>query len=229
MRVLSPKLATRRGVGYGKIWKLFKETDRKFKETDRKFKETEKEFKEIAERFKETDRQFKETDKKFKETERLLNERFKETDLMIKQTQKAIGELGNRLGQFVEEMVKPAVVKLFQGRGLDVCRVMSDLVAKYGEEGIQVDLVVINGSEAIVVECKSKLTVDDVNEHIERMGKFKRYWPEYGGVRLYGAVAGMVVPDDVAKYAYRQGFYVLAQKGDMVEIRNDEKFQPKEW
>jgi hypothetical protein len=44
-----------------------------------------------------------------------------------------------------------------------------------------------------------------------------------------GAVAGMVVPDDVAKYAYRRGFFVLAQNGDSILIRNDAKFNPTQW
>lgn len=180
---------------------------------------------EIWRLFKETDRKFQETDRKFQETDR----KFQETDRLIRQTQKAIGELGNRLGQFVEEMVKPAVVRLFRSRGMDVHRVISNMEAHYGEDGIQVDLVVIDGSEAIVVECKSNLSVDDVNEHLDRIGKFKRFWPEYSGFRLFGAVAGMVVPEEVSRYAYRQGLYVLVQNGDIIDIKNDDKFQPKVW
>ena len=186
-------------------------------------------YEEILRLFKETDLKFKETDLKFQETDSLLTEKFRETDRLIKQTQKAIGELRNRLGQFVEKMVKPAVVRLFRQRGINVHRVISKMEANYGDEGIQGDLLLIDGSEAIVVECKSSLSVDDVNEHLDRLGKFKRFWPEYGGFNLFGAVAGMVVPDDVSRYAYRQGLYVLVQNGDIVEIRNDDKFQPKVW
>lgn len=195
-------------LSYEEILRLFKETDLKFKETDLKFQET---------------------DRKFQEVQRFITEKFRETDRLIKQTQKAIGELRNRLGQFVEKMVKPAVVRLFRQRGINVHRVISKMEANYGDEGIQMDLLLIDGSEAIVVECKSSLSVDDVNEHLDRLGKFKRFWPEYGGFNLFGAVAGMVVPDDVSRYAYRQGLYVLVQNGDIVEIRNDDKFQPKVW
>jgi hypothetical protein len=44
-----------------------------------------------------------------------------------------------------------------------------------------------------------------------------------------GAVAAMVVPEDVARYAYRQGLFVLAQSGDGVVILNDSKLQPQRW
>jgi hypothetical protein len=37
----------------------------------------------------------------------------------------------------------------------------------------------------------------------------------------------MVVPDDVARYGYRQGLFVLAQSGDSVVILNDDTFQPR--
>jgi hypothetical protein len=39
----------------------------------------------------------------------------------------------------------------------------------------------------------------------------------------------MVIPDHVAQYAYRQGFYVIGQSGEQLVIRNDERFQPKAW
>ena len=47
--------------------------------------------------------------------------------------------------------------------------------------------------------------------------------------RLLGGVAAVAVPEDVARYAYRQGLYVLAQSGDAVEIRNDGRFAAREW
>jgi hypothetical protein len=53
--------------------------------------------------------------------------------------------------------------------------------------------------------------------------------PRYGDVRAMGAVAAMVVPDEVARYAYRQGLFVLAQSGDSVVILNDGAFQPQVW
>lgn len=62
-------------------------------------------FRDVARRFQETDAQFKATDRK------------------IKEVTTAIGRLGNRLGEFVEEMVRPAAVRLFQARGIVVHQV----------------------------------------------------------------------------------------------------------
>lgn len=87
----------------------------------------------------------------------------------------------------------------------------------------------VNSDTAIVVECKSNLSVDDVNDHLERIAGFKTQWPHYADYRVLGAVAGMVVPHEVGRYAYRKGLFVLAQSGDTVTIRNDGKFIPQAW
>jgi hypothetical protein len=168
---------------------------------------------------------FQETDRKFQETDR----KFQETDRKIKQVSESVGRLGNRLGDFVQEMVRPAVVRLFRERGINVHEVHSNVNAERDGEAIEIDLLVVNDTETVVVECKSQLSIDDVNEHLERLEKVKRLLPKYRDARLMGAVAAMVMPDEVARFAYRQGLYVLAQSGDTVLIRNDAKFSPKMW
>ena len=168
---------------------------------------------------------FRETDRKFQETDRQM----KETDRQIKQLSKQIGELGNRLGEFIEGWVKPAVVRLFQARGINIHEVYPDVEVDRGTEGIQIDLLVVNDTEAVLVEVKSKLTLADIDEHLERLAKFKRLLPRYSDVRAMGAMAAMVIPKDAARYAYRQGFFVLAQSGETVVILNDARFRPKAW
>lgn len=168
-------------------------------------------FREIADAQKETDR------------------KFQETDRQLKQIGRRIGELGNRLGEFFEGLVKPAVVRLFQARGIVVHEVHPDVSVDRHNEGIQIDLLVVNDSEAVLVEVRSKLAQADVDEHLERLAKFKRMLPRYADVRAMGAVAAMVVPPEVARHAYRQRLFVLAQTGDSMVILNDDRFQPKAW
>jgi len=171
--------------------------------------------------------QSKETDRKFQETEAQM----RETRHLVERISRDLGRLGNRLGEFVEEMVEPAAVALFQARGLKVHRTMKNLTYRNDDGRLlaQVDLAVIDSDTLIAVECKSHLSVDDVNEHLERLAHFKTYWPEYGGYKLLGAVAAMVVPEEVAAYAYRKGLFVLAPSGETMRLLNDEAFQPKAW
>ncbi len=207
------------------IWAILRELAQSQQETDRKFQETDRKFQETDHKFQETDHKFQETDHKFQETDR----KFQETDRKIKEVAASIGRLGNRLGEFIEDAVRPAVVRLFRQRGIDVHEVHQNICAQRGDEGVEVDLLVVNVVEMVAVECKSCLSVDDVNEHLERLAKIKRLLPSYADKRVLGAVAAMVIDDHVAQYAYRKGLYVIGQSGDHLEIRNAENFIAKVW
>ena len=202
------------------VWRTIQELALMSKETDRKFQETDRLIQETSQQMKETDRQVKET-----------SLQMKETDKMIKAMSKQLGAHGNRLGEFVQEMVRPAVVRLFRQRHLPVHQVMANLVAcdDNGQLRAEIDLLVINSDTAVAIECKSRLSQDDVNEHLERLAMFKDCFPQYSGFTIFGAVATMVLPQAVGHYAYRKGLFVLAQSGDAVEIRNDDAFNPQQW
>ena len=167
------------------------------------------------------------------EAQKVTEQRFQETERLIKQQNQnlneQLGKLGNRLGEFVEWQVRPAVVRLFQDRGIAVHEFYPGASARRDNESIEIDLLVVNTTDAVLVEVKSKLTQSDVDEHLQRLSKFKRLMPRYRDVNTMGAVAAMVVPDEVARYAYRQGLFVLAQAGDSVVILNDDHFQPRTW
>jgi hypothetical protein len=213
------------------IREMSQETDRRFQETDRKFKETDRKFQETDRRFQETDRKFQETDRKFQETMQRLSERIEKTSQTVTRVSNDLGRLGNRLGEFVEYLIKPSLVKLFQARGLEVYKVLRDIEANNPKLGLamQVDLLVINSDTCILIEVKSHLSIEDINTHIKRMEKFKPLFPEYKNSQVLGAVAGMVMPDDVAKYGYKKGFFVIGQKGEIAVILNDEQFKPAIW
>lgn len=164
-----------------------------------------------------------------------LREQSKETDRRIdqrlKQLERQLGQLGNRLGMFVQDMVMPAVVRLFQQQGIPVHRVYPNAVARddSGQAVMEIDLLVINGERAIAVECKSRLSSDDVDVHIERLQRFRACFTEHADKVLHGAVAAMSAPDEVVRYAERQGLYVLVQADDDVVVRNQPGFEPKAW
>ncbi|TRT87027.1 MAG: DUF3782 domain-containing protein [Microcystis aeruginosa Ma_AC_P_19900807_S299] len=157
------------------------------------------------------------------------DKQIKETDKQINRVSKQIGELGNRLGEFVEWQVRPAVVRLFQERGIDVHEFHPGISVKRDNEGLEIDLLVVNDTDAILVEVKSKLTQRDVDEHLQRLAKFKRLMPRFRDVKALGAVAAMIVPNEVASYGCRQGLFVLVQSGENVIILNDAEFTPQVW
>ena len=113
---------------------------------------------------KDTDRKFQDTDRKFQDTDR----KFQDTDREIKAVTASVGRLGNRLGEFVEEAVRPAAVRLFQQCGIDVHEVQQNISVKRDGEGLEIDLLVVNDKDTIAIECKSNLSIDDVNKVISK-------------------------------------------------------------
>ncbi len=188
------------------IWAMFHETSREMRDGYREMREGYQELREL----------FRETDKKFQETDR----QFKETD-------KRIGEITGKWGRFVEGLVVPAMVSLFAARGIEIEKISQRVkVQKHGEK-MEIDILGINGDYAVTVEVKSTLSTEDVKEFIQKLGKFKQFFPEYADRKIVGAVAGIVMDRGADKFAYRQGLFVIAQKGDSVKIINDKKFKPK--
>ncbi|AKV65750.1 NERD domain-containing protein [Microcystis panniformis] len=197
------------------VWRLLAELVEAQKETERCFQETE--------------RRFQETERRFQETERILKEQSLKTDRQITRVSQEIGNLGGKWGRFVENMVAPACETLFLNRQIPVHQVSQRVRKRLDGKTLEIDVLVTNENHVLVVEVKSSLSVDDVKELIKNLTEFRQFFPEYNHKQLYGAVAGIEMEEGADKYAYRQGLFVLAQRGENVAILNDTEFQPKTW
>jgi len=118
---------------------------------------------------------------------------------------------------------------MFRERGIDVRWTSTrNRVRKDGEE-MEIDVLLENDEYVVAIEVKSTLSVEDVNEHIRKLERFKEFLPRFEKHRILGAVAGIVIEEDADKYAYRKGLFVITQTGGSVMILDDEKCKPKEW
>ncbi len=173
----------------------------------------------------EIERNFQEIWKLFAETDR----KMQQTDRQIQETSKKVNDLTGKWSKFVEGLVVPAAERLFRERGILVDKVSQRVRARENGEGMEIDVLGVDGEYAVLIEVKSTLGIDDVREHIDRLGKFKRFFPEYADRKTVGAVAGIVIDEGVDRFAYKNGLFVIAQSGDTVRLINDETFVPKEW
>ncbi len=178
--------------------------------------------------------ELKESHEKFSQELKESHEKFsQELKESRAEFDKKLGNLAGFFGRFVEEMVKPNIVKMFQEKGIDVEVVLRAAVGKKdGKNFYEIDWLLIDSSVAVVVEVKSKFTKDEVDEHLERLDKICEIAPKHinlNGKTLFGAVAGIFFEENADRYAYKKGLYVLKQTGNILAIVNDEKFKPKEW
>jgi hypothetical protein len=201
------------------IYKLFERTEAQFAEFQ---KEAERRNAEAEQRNAEADRRSAEAERRRAEADRTMEELKKQ----VRATTEAVNNLTTPLCLFIEEMVEPAVVQLFQERGIDVTQTMSRLKSKRPGAAMEIDILVVNGSELVAVECKSRLSKDDVDDFLDRLQRFKLAFPQFRDFQVYGAVAGIEIDQGIDSYAYRRGLFVIKQSGETVKIINDVQFQP---
>ena len=177
----------------------------------------------------ETDRQIK---ARSLETEKQFKAMSLETDRQIKETNKKISELGGRLGEIVEYISSPHLEEKFKAFGISLDTFIMEHTLEEPGKGIiaEIDIFLSNGDYAVAVEAKAKPNIRDIEDHVERMKKIRGYADRHDDRRKYiGAIAGMVVPDQVKTYAFKQGFPVLVPSGESMELEYPEGFAPKEW
>jgi len=171
----------------------------------------------------------KELAEQSRETDRKLAESRAEVDRQIAKVSHQIGRLGNRLGEFVEGVVRPGLVRLFRERGLDVRETHPEVVSERHGRKAEIDLLAVDDRVAVAVEVKSKLAHRDVEDHLARLATFKEMFPRYADMAVYGAMAAMVLPDKQVQYAERCGLFVIGQAGDDAVLVNSPGFEPRAW
>jgi len=161
------------------IYQLFRASAEEF---DRRAAESKAEYdRRAAESKAEYDRRAAESkaeyDRHRVEIENLLAESKLESDRSmaelkrtVERTSKAVDSLTTPWGRFVEELVEPAVLRLFQEKGIDIKEVYPRARVKRQGIAMEIDILAVDDTELVVVECKSRLSKDDVDEFIENLG-----------------------------------------------------------
>lgn len=163
---------------------------------------------------------------------RLSAENARRFDEEIRALNRKLGEMSNWLGEFAEYQILPAATRLFREQNLPLHEVYVRL-RQEDEEGYgiyEVDILVANSNVAVALEVKNTLRQRDVEEHLERLEKMKKYpLKVIRDTDVYGAVAGMVVKKEVEDFATRNGLFVIKPSGDSAEISNAAVVKPKIW
>jgi hypothetical protein len=184
---------------------------------------------EFDRRMAESDRRAAEADRRAAEAKAEADRRMERLEELSANASREVGRLGDRWGTFVENMVEPAVLRLFQERGIEISRTFRWAKSTRPEARMEIDILAIDGDAAVAIEVKSRLAQPDVDDFCEKLQKFRLAFPEYASHQVYGAVAAIEFVQEIDRYAYRKGLFVIRQCGDSVELANDEGFQPRAW
>ena len=177
-----------------------------------------------------------ETDAKRAETDAEYQRFLSDVNKRLKYLSADSGSHGQGLGRIVELIVVPGVRHAMNALGHHFKYAVADKKIKAIVKGeklrvAEVDLFLHNGTEAMAVEIKTSLTPEDVNKHLDRLVKLRKYEKEANiqGKNLYGAVVGLFIDDNARRFALKNGLYVLEIMEDESSLKTDKPPKCRVW
>jgi len=211
-----------------KVWEFLL----KVGEEIRELRESIRELREGDRELRERDRELRERNRELQEYLRKMEEERRRESL---ETERKIRELSNlfttQWGKLVEALVEPGAVNLFRQRGIKVRRSARRIEVE-DEEGRKIaeyDIFLENDREVVIIEVKTTVKKEEVDELLKKLDEFKKLNPKYEKYQVYGAIAGITFDEGVDRYAYKKGLFVLKSEGGLIRIVNDPGFSPRIW
>jgi hypothetical protein len=169
------------------------------------------------------DESIKEAEKRSQET----NKQFKKTDKKLKELAKQIGGLGNKFGSFTEGMAFPALDKLLRRRfGMEV--VTTRTRAKRNGALMELDVFAYAPEgEVVIVEVKSHLRAEDIEQIVQILTEFPKFFPQYANYPRYGMLAAVDIAESLRQQVLKAGIYLATINDDQFTLQVPESFRAK--
>ncbi len=174
---------------------------------------------ELAQAQAKTEAQLAKTDAQLAKTDAQLAK----TDAKLNRLAEMYGGVANNNGHYAEETFYRSLEK-----NPIVGKIRFDEVSTHwkrrsaGKEA-EYDIVLVNGSAAMVVEVKYRLNPGDVEKFsTQKLPLFKELIPDFQPKTLYGAVGGLSIAPDALERARELGLFLLTKEGEELKLLNDQ-------
>ncbi|MBX3126422.1 MAG: hypothetical protein KF718_06880 [Polyangiaceae bacterium] len=144
------------------------------------------------------------------------------------------GELSNRLGTMVEDLVAPSLprvaepyLQLPEGYPIETALRVKRRHPADPSRTREVDALCSSPSTWIVCEARSRLTARHVSAFAQGLAELREFFPEYRDRRLFGCLASLAVEPEVVTFAERGGLLVLAIGDELMDVLNSPGFVPR--
>ena len=174
------------------------------------------------------DRRERDTERKMAQLDRSMEEAREETKALKKQ----MGDLGNRLGTIIEDIIVPSIRRISRDElncGNEIA--FSSRYTKTRPDGTQREFDALYVGEKAILLNESKVTarLDYAKEFVESLQnkEFFQYFPEYQGKIIKPVFSALNVADSVTAYLTKQGVYVVAMGDDVMHVVNKSEVEKK--
>jgi hypothetical protein len=175
-----------------------------------------------------TDQELKELVASLAVSQKETDQQLKETGQQLKELGRQIGGLGDKFGSFTEGLALPSMTKILGDRfGMDV--ILPSARARNNGRAMEVDVLASSKKrdDVFVVEVKSHLREDSLDQMRRILREFHDFFPGYEGKRLYGILAAVDAPEEVRKKVLREGIYLARVHDGHFELQVPADFQPR--
>jgi len=152
-------------------------------------------------------------------------------DKTRQESRKEIGEIANRIGRLVEDIVHPSIPKIFtEITGLAETAINESSIRakrKYPSQR-EFDAVIVSAEYVLINETKSTLRPEDVQKFYGVMKEqIRAYFPAYTDKKFIGVVSSLYVDVSIVTQGAKLGLYVLGFKEDLMDVLNPMDFKPR--
>ena len=194
----------RKNSEHQEVWDLLYELIDNSKETDKKIDN-------LRKRQEQTDQQIDKTNKGIDKT-------YKSIDKL----KKIVGGMGNNNGHVAENFFYNSFVKHRSFGGYVFDFIDKNLERTHKDTSDEFDIILTNSDFMVIVEVKYNFHPEDVKTVLKKIRNFRILFPNYKDYTIFGAIAGMAMPQKTIEQAKKYGFFVFTQDGTNLKILNDQ-------
>ena len=174
---------------------------------------------------KRTDAQMAKTDEQFARTEAQMAR----TDAQMAKTDASLERIGIRLGNIsdnnrsnAEDYFYNSLLDKPELGGIGYDTIVKNFTPKSKRGQGEFDIVMYNGENIALIECKYKAHKSDVEKLItKQVESFKKLFPIYSNHKFYLGIASFSFYNELEEFAKENGVAILKQKGEVMEIESD--------
>ena len=186
----------------------------------------------------ESRRDMAESRKEMLELRKDMTESRKEMDQFMKalgrdmrELGRQIGGIGRKFGSFTEGLALPSMEKILSER-FGMVHIFSRMRARKGSDTMEIDVLAYANGEhpsAYLVEVKSHLDKEGIQQILTNLGRFPTFFPEHANKKLYGILAAVDMEENVRNDALRKGLFLAKIHDEQFKLDVPEGFQPHQF
>ena len=150
------------------------------------------------------------------------------------QSQKQWGEIAQKMGTFVEDIVAPNIPHIARtlfglgGQGDEVLSAPRVRIWHPTDQSKVREFEYIYATRRgwIVVESRNTPKLSDIDQFRELLAEVRDYFPQYAALPLRPIFASLYLPEHVVKYCTRHGIHALGMGPETMQILNLAELPP---